>query len=262
MLGEHDEGRQTSSARTRVVFDSNVMFDPTRRYALLSLVVNDAFDTRWTRELIDEWSRVIVREGRTSAEKAAYQRAKLLADFPYALVEDVDRFESVAQMVVRDPGDMKVAACALAVAPCILLTFNMKHFDVERLQEHGVTVRKPGPWLAESYHALEPSEQNDWCLALEGHRLTTHFASRKPEAYLTHLGENARGLSRFVTACGAEFLSLPRSASMVRESPIIVQDEGYRQIVRLISNPPAPTPALYKLMRGVRKLLLRHDKQS
>ncbi len=188
------------------------MFDPTRRYALLSLVRAEAFTTRWTVDLLDEWIHVIVREQRTTAQRAANQRQKLLADFPEALVTDVTAaVQSLALALVVDPGDAKIAACALAVAPCTLLTFNGRDFKRASLRERGVTVRKPGPWLAERYVVLGAEEQQDWCIALEHHRISLSGGAMSPKAYVDKLGLKERGLEAFVTAARERFLALHRA---------------------------------------------------
>ena len=205
-----------------VVFDSNVMFDPTRRYALLSLVVAGAFMTRWSRALLDEWIHVIVREQRTTLERATYQREKLLADFPEALVSDIPAaVQAMAAALVNDPGDAMIAACALAVAPCTLLTFNGKDFKRTELRAHGVHVRKPGPWLQERYAALTDEEQHEWCAALDAHRDSLGGGAMTPEAYLDRLGTKERGLGAFVGAARAGVLALNR-----RDMPTTAQTTG------------------------------------
>ncbi len=103
----------------RVIFDSDVMFDPFRRYMLLSLVLGGAFQTVWSAELIREWSYVII----------------------------------------RDPNDQHVATCALVAAPCVLLTYNRRHFHVEALRERSVDLYKPGQWLSEAFRRA-PSERS------------------------------------------------------------------------------------------------------
>lgn len=158
------------AGRLTLVLDSDVMFDPFRRYLLLSLVVHRAFATQWSDALLGEWTRVIVREGRATPEQARRQFDKLRADFPEAWVVPALHHEVDGRALVRDPGDAHVAACALAAAPCVLLTYNRDDFDVPGLQARGVEVRKPGPWLAEVFTGAPPAVRRDWLAGLNAHR--------------------------------------------------------------------------------------------
>ena len=101
-----------SGADGVTVFDSNVMFNPDRRYALLSLVVAEAFTTRWSTDLLGEWTRVIVREGCVTSEQAGRQRTKLIRDFPEAVIRVQIASATLADSVVYDPDDAMIAACA------------------------------------------------------------------------------------------------------------------------------------------------------
>ena len=101
-----------SGADGVTVFDSNVMFNPDRRYALLSLVVAEAFTTRWSTDLLGEWTRVIVREGCVTSEQAGRQRTKLIRDFPDDVIRVQIASATLADSVVYDPDDAMIAACA------------------------------------------------------------------------------------------------------------------------------------------------------
>lgn len=190
-------------SQLRIIFDSDVMFDPFRRYMLLSLVLGGAFQTVWSAELIREWSYVIVREGRTTLVQADKQRDKLSTDFSNALIEVPDEVRQAAQSFVRDPNDQHVAACALAVAPCVLLTYNRRHFHVEALRERSVDLHKPDQWLAEAFRRAPSEIKRDWIAALEGHRNSMRSPPFTLGDYLARAA--SRDLNSFVSALG-EFL--------------------------------------------------------
>lgn len=198
---------EASAAVPTVVCDSDVMFDPFRRYLLLSLVVARVLTIRWSDALLDEWTGVIVREGRTTPGQAARQRQKLAADFPEAQVVPDLAHLVVGRRLARDPGDAHVAACALAAAPCVLLTYDLGGFDRPGLRPEGVDVRKPGPWLAEAFGAAPPEVRRDWLAGLQAHR---ESMSRPPyglDGYLDLAA--ARQLAAFAHAVRAA-LSAPR----------------------------------------------------
>lgn len=191
----------------RVIFDSDVMFDPFRRYMLLSLVLGGIFQTVWSAELIREWSYVIVREGRTTPVQADKQRDKLSTDFPDALIEVPDAARQAAESFVHDPDDQHVAACALVAAPCVLLTYNRRHFDVESLRGRGVHVHGPDQWLGEGFRGAPPATQHDWIAALEEHRNSMSNPPFTLRDYLTRAAD--RDMSRFVSALREFLTSIP-----------------------------------------------------
>lgn len=163
---------------------------------------------RWGVSLLDEWTNVIVREGQTTPEKAALQRAKFTTDFVEGMLDVDHENHALARPLTTDHGDVHVAACALAATPCTLLTFNEADFDVAGLARRGVVVRDPGEWLADVYTQSPIEQQREWLLSLEEHRKDLNNPSLTPAEYidiLTHVE-----LDPFSETVREAFLALKR----------------------------------------------------
>ncbi|MES3034950.1 MAG: hypothetical protein V4813_13205 [Gemmatimonadota bacterium] len=118
------------------------MLSPERSHAHLSLVVARAFRTRWSTDLLAEWTHVIASDERFTAEMAVRWRRKVTLE---ALVDVSSATAKQAAEVVHDNDMAGIAALALAVSPYTVLTFRVRHSDRDALLSIRVFVRKPRP---------------------------------------------------------------------------------------------------------------------
>jgi predicted nucleic acid-binding protein len=126
-----------------VVLDACVLYPPSLRDLLLTLAALDAFDVRWSDEILDEVTRNVladlpdIEEARfveqtIGAMRRAFPEAP--ADAPAELVEKLD----------NDPKDRHVAATALAARADAIVTLNVTDFESQVLGNAGVEVLTPG----------------------------------------------------------------------------------------------------------------------
>ena len=111
-----------------VVLDACVLYPPSLRDLLLTLAALDAFDVRWSDEILDEVSRNVVAdhpdidadrfvEHTIGAMRRAFPEASV--PVPPELVETLD----------NDPKDRHVAATALAGSADAIVTLNVADFE-------------------------------------------------------------------------------------------------------------------------------------
>jgi predicted nucleic acid-binding protein len=92
----------------------------------------------WTEELIEEWERVIVREGNRSADSAASVASAVRRFFARGRLDPESYLPLVEEALSRDPDDRAHIAACLSGGVDVLLTRNRRDFPIERLGDAGV----------------------------------------------------------------------------------------------------------------------------
>jgi hypothetical protein len=101
----------------------------------------------WTDELLDEWERVIVREGRRSPETARSVTEAVRRFFGSTRIGPDTHRSLVGSVPGPDPDDRAhTAACAFGGAT-VLLTRNVRDFPIDFLARHGVAVCSADTYL-------------------------------------------------------------------------------------------------------------------
>lgn len=130
----------------KALLDANVLYSNHLRNLLLQMAQNDLFEARWSDIIEQEWLRNMKPQTR---ELIVSRTIPLIrAWFVDALVTGFDRDRCIGQ---TDAGDRHVASAAMAIAPCVLVTDNLRHFDVEALGALAVTVRTPDIFLCDLF---------------------------------------------------------------------------------------------------------------
>lgn len=204
----------------RALVDANIIFSNHLRNLLLQPAANDAFEVHWSAEIEQEWLRNM--EDRTRDRIRTHTLPLIRQYFPNAIVAG---FDPDLETGKTDAKDRHVAGAARHIAPCYLVTENLRHFDAEMLGHHGVLVRNADDFLAELADA-NPAVIRD---AVED--ACSNLKKTKPsfEEYLNLLSERC-GLKKFVER--------PRKPGSNAEPPT---DHD------LTWPKPAPTPALRPL---------------
>jgi predicted nucleic acid-binding protein len=135
------------SGRDRVFVDANELFPFSVMDLVLALAEDLLIDFTWTDELLDEWERVIVREGRRTPETARSVSEAVRRFFTTTRIDPTSYRHRITDVPGRDPADrVHTAACAFGGAT-VLLTRNRGDFPKEFLSEHGVTVSSADDFL-------------------------------------------------------------------------------------------------------------------
>lgn len=128
----------------KALLDANVLYSNHLRNLLLQLAQNDLFEVKWSGQIEEEWLRNM--EQRTRERIEAHTLPLIRKGFPDAIVTGFDPNRLIGTTDVKD---RHVASAAAAIAPCILVTNNLKDFDFEALKALGVQVQSPDDFLAE-----------------------------------------------------------------------------------------------------------------
>jgi predicted nucleic acid-binding protein len=133
--------------RDRVFVDANELFP----FSVMDLVVILAeelvIDFVWTDELLSQWERVIVREGKRTPATARLVSQAVRQFFASTRIDPSLYRGHVEEVPSRDPDDkVHIAVCAYGGAT-VLLTRNERDFPRQFLAAHGVAVSSADPYL-------------------------------------------------------------------------------------------------------------------
>ncbi|MFJ6778680.1 PIN domain-containing protein [Streptomyces yangpuensis] len=141
----------------RVFVDTNVLFPFSVMDVMLALTEDSIHEIVWSERLLAEWERVIVREGRRSADSAAAVTRAIRRFFSDCEIPAADYAHLVDEMPGDDPDDRHHAAAAVAAGAGALITWNLGDFPAGDLAKRGVQVIDPDEYLCGLYGEL-PSE--------------------------------------------------------------------------------------------------------
>lgn len=171
----------------RALLDADVLFSFQIRNVILQLALREVISLAWTEAIEEEWLRNMELQ---NLERVRARTLPLLRKhFPDALIRDVNLHVSVGK---TDAKDVHVAAAAVRVAPCRLVTWNLRHFDAAELAKHNVSVMNPDVFLCAVF------DTNPELVVDITKSASAHLTKSAPtwEAYLEMLSKNR--LTRFV----------------------------------------------------------------
>lgn len=144
--------------RYTALIDACSLVSVWRRNLLLSLAEAEFFRVRWSRKILDETERALVRmhgeRGHSDGEsRAARAVAAMNRAFPEALVDDFELLGSQG-FGLPDPNDEHVLAAALKTQAQALVTENLSDFPETILGRLNVEARSADDFIADTI-ALE-----------------------------------------------------------------------------------------------------------
>lgn len=136
---------------------------------MLALTEDSIHEIVWSERLLAEWERVIVREGRRSAESAVAVAQAVRHFFADCEIAAAAYGHLVDDMPGDDPDDRHHAAAAVAAGADALITWNLADFPADDLAERGVRVIDPDSYLCGLYGEL-PHEVVETVVRLAGEK--------------------------------------------------------------------------------------------
>ncbi|RZU44761.1 putative nucleic acid-binding protein [Streptomyces sp. BK022] len=171
----------------RVFVDTNVLFPFSVMDVMLALTEDSVHEIVWSERLLAEWERVIVREGRRSAESAAAVGRAVRRFFADCEIAAESYEHLVDAMPGDDPDDRHHAAAAVASGASTLVTWNLADFPAGELAERGVRVIDPDAYLCELYGDL-PDEVTDTVVGLAAEKRNPPVTTSDAVARLAKAG--------------------------------------------------------------------------
>lgn len=133
--------------RDRVFVDANELFPFAVMDVVLALAEDLVINFIWSEELLDEWERVIVREGKRTAESARSVVQAVRTYFGSGRIDPAAYRDQVAGTPGPDLDDRVYTAAAIGGQATVVLTKNRRDFPVDHLQQHGVKLMTADVYL-------------------------------------------------------------------------------------------------------------------
>lgn len=124
----------------RVFIDTSELFPFTVMDVLLTLSEDFLFTWVWTDEILDEWEKVIVREGNRTLKSAASVTAAVRTHFGHYRIDPALYRDKITKGLSPDVDDCVHAAAAIHGDVDVLLTRNLKHLRTEPVLAAGIRV--------------------------------------------------------------------------------------------------------------------------
>ena len=138
-----------------VILDANVLYPFRTRDVLLSYAQAGLFRARFTDEILDEWTRNLIRNKPQLEDSVREQEAAIRAAFDECLVTGYAPL--IPGLGLPDENDRHVLAAAIKCSAQIIVTENHKDFPPETLEEYGVETLGADDFLANTYDLFPKS---------------------------------------------------------------------------------------------------------
>lgn len=131
--------------RFSAVIDANVLYSSYLRDLLLELGREGLFEPRWSKEILKEVQRALVKKFPGTEAQQSHKVNLLNRAVPSAMIDD--HLHLVDGLVGTDPKDRHVLAAAIRAQSGALVTFNVKHFPAEMFETYGIELLHPDDFL-------------------------------------------------------------------------------------------------------------------
>ncbi|MEM9055647.1 MAG: PIN domain-containing protein [Pseudomonadota bacterium] len=132
-----------------ILLDANVMYPFRTRDVLFTFAQLGLFRARFTEEIIDEWTRSLIRN-KPELEQSVLEQAAVVRDvFGECFVTGHEPL--ICGLQLPDPNDRHVLAAAIKCSAQIIVTENLKDFPSEVLEEHDIEVSGADDVLTNTY---------------------------------------------------------------------------------------------------------------
>lgn len=136
----------------KVLLDTNVIYPVFTCDLLLWLACHEYFQPFWTPYILKELNQLIdskVLEGKKTKEfgEAIKRRIEIMNEyFSFSLLRD-SKMTISADLDIVDEKDLPIILSAIANKMNIILTWNLKHFNVEILKKNSIEVLSPDQFI-------------------------------------------------------------------------------------------------------------------
>jgi len=169
-----------------VVLDACVLYPAPLRDYLMRLALTDLFTPKWTAYIHEEWMRNLIEKRPELAGNLERTRDLMNTSFPDANVEGYEQL--IDGLELPDPNDRHVLAAAIYSSAQAIVTFNLKDFPQEALQQHDIELIHPDTFIEHQFYLSRPAVIG----AAKNHRAALLNPEKTVEEYLETMA--AQGL--------------------------------------------------------------------
>ncbi|MFG6577577.1 PIN domain-containing protein [Sulfitobacter sp. 1A15333] len=137
------------------VLDACVLYPYRMRDVLLEFATQGIFRARFTEEIMDEWSRNVIKDMPDTVESVKAQLGIIGKVFEECFVTGYKPL--IAGLELPDPDDRHVLAAGIKSSTQVIVTKNHKDFPEDVLEEFDIITVDPDEFLADAFE-LFPME--------------------------------------------------------------------------------------------------------
>lgn len=128
------------------VYDACVLYPMILRDLLLRLATSELFSAKWSNQIHEEWIRNVLKN-RPDLSREKLDRVRGLMDQSTldCIVNDYEHL--ISKLNLPDPDDRHVLAVALQSKASIIVTFNLKDFPSNILNEYQIEALHPDDFI-------------------------------------------------------------------------------------------------------------------
>jgi hypothetical protein len=127
------------------IFDSCVLFSIRLTSLLMELAMSGLFRARWSNDIHREWMQAVSRARDIPIEQLKIRREAMdgaVLDCCVSGYEDL-----IEALTLPDPNDRHVLAAAIRCNASAIVTFNLKDFPTDVLDQYGIHTRHPDDFI-------------------------------------------------------------------------------------------------------------------
>lgn len=138
------------AARYTAVLDACVLYPAPVRDLLLSLARAGLYQARWTEQIHDEWIRnLLINRKDLTAEMLDRTRKAMNENIPDSLITNYEKL--IPCIELPDVNDRHVVAAAITGHADAIVTFNLKHFPRESLEQYNLEAQHPDDFIMNQF---------------------------------------------------------------------------------------------------------------
>ena len=131
------------------VLDANVLYPFRVRDVLLTFADEGLFRARFTNEIMDEWTRNVIKN-KPHAEESVRKQETIIHEVFYECFVTGHQ-PIIAALELPDPDDRHVLAAAIRCSASVIVTENLRDFPSDKLSEYGIEALTADDFLLNTY---------------------------------------------------------------------------------------------------------------
>jgi predicted nucleic acid-binding protein len=180
------------------LLDANVLYPAYLRDALLRLAEAEVYQVRWSRQILDEMARNVLKNNPDLPEERIERLVRTMERaFPEAMVTG---HEPLIPSMTTDPKDRHVLAAAVRGRADVIVTSHVKDFPSEACEPYYVDVQTPDEFLRYQWEIGDPDFLlgvfEDWASHLKNPPLALEELLEMLARVAPNFGEMALGAAR------------------------------------------------------------------
>ena len=137
----------------QAIYDACVLYPFEVRDVLMVAARTRQFELKWTDAILDEFTRNLIKDGRSTRESMDRLVKDMKALYPRATIP-LSAYESLIPVMTCHPKDRHVLAAAVSKGVDVIVTRNMSDFPPASLEPYGIETQSADEFVA---HVLDLS---------------------------------------------------------------------------------------------------------